>query len=138
MNLDAQVSAHFKAREFACHCGGRNAGCHIVILNGQLIRALEGLRARFYPMGLTIVDAYRCPQENARAEQASGQRVLPNSQHVVGTAADVPGRASLASVAGLKLFTGIGYQRDTGLVTHVDVRPGASVLRPVTWSYPLA
>jgi len=134
----SQLSPHFTLTEFSCHCGGKNQGCQksIPLEAKKLAEKLEIIRTKFYPKGLRIVDSYRCPIENARAESASGQRVLPNSWHVKGKAADIPPVIKHQDLIKLGLFTGVGWNKASGLVVHVDLRPG-DPKSPATWTYPL-
>lgn len=128
------ISAHFSAREFACRCGGTLPGCEKTKVLRSLVQSLEVYRTIVGP--LLIVSGYRCPQHNARVGGAS------NSQHLYGAAADVPAARSVASVAHLRQFAGIGYQHSTGLVVHVDRRDvsghnttGGSQSDPTEWVY---
>jgi len=134
----SQLSPHFTLTEFSCHCGGVNKGCQksIPLEARKLALKLEVVRSKFYPKGLRIVNSYRCPIENARAEKASGQKVLPNSLHVYGKAADIPPLVHHEDLLKLNLFTGVGWIKATGLVTHVDLRSG-DPKSPATWTYPL-
>lgn len=99
----------------------------------ELIRGLHRYRLMFGPT--SIVSAYRDVAYNRKIGS------VPNSQHVYGNAADIKAIASLASVRNLRVFSGIGYDRSTGRVRHVDVRhvgpntTGASVDNPTIWRY---
>jgi zinc D-Ala-D-Ala carboxypeptidase len=100
------LSPHFRAREFACkHCGWIKT--HRVLLAG-----LERIRPAG---GLSVVSGYRCPTHNRDIGGAT------NSQHIYGTAADIPPIYTLSQVRNMRLFSGIEYRRD-GRVYHVDVR----------------
>ena len=104
------LSAHFSRAEFACPC------CHIAKVDSALVQLLERIRAAHYPGGLRIVSGYRCPRHNAAVGGAS------ESQHMRGTAADIPPRMGIAEGKRLGAH-GIGSQDATGLVVHVDVGP---------------
>lgn len=115
------LSKHFDASEFACHCCGRGSDK----IAPKLIELLEQLRAKANAP-IHINCAYRCPKHNA---EVGG---VPNSQHVVGTAADIyiPALSfnkAQQLVASLN-FDGTGYYPplyDGGLwFIHVDVRNG--------------
>ncbi len=70
------ISLHFNDRELACrHCGVNH--CTLALLD-----ALESLR-RIAGSPVTIDDAYRCAIHNAAVH---GE---PNSEHVLGNAADI-------------------------------------------------
>lgn len=115
------LSEHFAANEFACHCGCGTGGDKI---HPRLIELLEQLRANIGGLPLHINSGYRCPSHNA----AVGG--VPNSQHALGTAADVARPAGLSFGAfqwyvDQLPFDGIGlYPGDMGDFIHVDVRNG--------------
>jgi len=118
--LGGLVSQHFRAREFACkHCGW-------IKVDRELLVQLEKLRSVAFPHGLSVVSGYRCQAHN---RDIGGAR---NSQHLQGTAADIPPDLSLNHVRSLKLFTGIEYRADDH-VYHVDVRRPGSVDDPVVF-----
>jgi uncharacterized protein YcbK (DUF882 family) len=88
----------------------------------RLTAHLEQLRAR-RGRPIRIVSGYRCPPHNRNVAGA------PDSQHMYGTAADLPlGAASVhdAEAAG---FIGIGTQGEWAV--HVDMRDGPQA----RWSY---
>lgn len=120
------LSAHFKAGEFACKCGGRYSACRRIWVTRTQLRALEVYRAKVGPTSL--VSGCRCPSHNKAVGGASA------SQHMAGKAADIPGALTTASVKALRVFTGIGYKSSTGRVVHVDTRPG-STSAPTVWAY---
>ena len=70
------LSKHFDASEFVCHCCGRGS------VDKRLIELLEELRAKA-GSPIHINCGYRCPKHNA---EVGG---VPNSQHALGTAADI-------------------------------------------------
>lgn len=107
-----KLSEHFDSSEFTCKCG-----CGEFWIVDKLIRLLEAMRAKC-GCPLIINSGYRCPEHNA----AVGG--VPNSQHVLGTAADVqlPDGMTvdeLANIAEECGADGIG-KYDWGV--HVDVR----------------
>lgn len=129
------ASNHFTFTELACkgsvsHRGCRRVRCHAELLHGlELIRRMQG------PMNLASV--YRCPVHNANVGGAS------LSQHVYGAGADIEPRLTFVQVLRLGVFSGIGVQRRTGKVRHVDVRhlsgsnpTGGTPARPTRWYYP--
>ena len=114
---DCRVSDNFRFIEFQCKCGGKYSSCRGIKLDPKLVNALELIRFDYYPTGLEIVSAYRCPGHNKAAGGAKA------SMHLTGKAADIP-----AKVSHKKDFPndihGIGYNRKDGKVRHVDTRPG--------------
>ena len=114
-------SEHFAKSEFTCHCCGRGANK----IHPRLIELLEELRAKA-GVPLHINCGYRCPAHNA---EVGG---VPNSQHVLGTAADITIPAISFSKAQQLVrsidFDGKGWYPpvdSSGLwFIHVDVRDG--------------
>jgi zinc D-Ala-D-Ala carboxypeptidase len=128
------ASPHFSFDEFSCRCGGRLPGCRRIVVQRQLLVALERYRASAGPTA--VLSGYRCPAHNKAVGGAS------SSQHLFGSAADVSYRRSWHDVAALQVFGGIGRSKRTGLVRHVDVRQvsghnttGASTAQPTVWDY---
>lgn len=125
-----KACAHFALREF------KSKGNGWIKVSRVLLRGLDIYRDRYGPT--FIVSAYRDPIHNRREGGAT------NSQHLYGGAVDIPPVASLDAVRNLRLFSGIGYDSDTRLVRHVDVRgqggiPATTIgtrLSPMTWDYP--
>ncbi len=115
-----RCAAFFTFREFKSKGNG-----WIKISRTHAFR-LDRLRERVGP--ISIISGYRDPAHNARVGGAS------RSEHMRGTATDIPQRWHVNMVRGLHLFTGIGYVGRTGLVAHVDSRPG-DPHRPTTWVY---
>lgn len=72
------TTEHFSESELSCHCCGRG----VDKISPRLLELLEALRANIGGP-IEISCAYRCPSHNA---EVGG---VPNSQHVLGTAADV-------------------------------------------------
>ena len=98
-----------------------------------LVRALDIYRERY---GATpIVSGFRDPIHNRKVDGA------PNSQHLYGNAADIPGVATVGAVRNLRLFSGIGFRKLDQLVVHVDVRhvgpntTGGTPEHPTVWQY---
>lgn len=116
------LSRHFSRSEFADHETGE------VVVDPRLIEALELLRSRV-GRPLRVISGYRSPAHNRAVHGA------PRSQHMAGTAADIPPYYATVAQAAAVGFTGIGMKRDprTGIdwATHVDVRRG----RPARWRY---
>lgn len=106
------LSDHFRANEFFCHCNV----CMDQIINIELVYKLEKLRAGL-GKPLVINSGYRCTRWNGI------QKGAPDSQHLLGRAADVYSLGSspvdLAYVAYRLGFTGIGVGEK---FTHLDVR----------------
>ena len=133
------LSANFSAAEATCHCGGRFAGCHRVLVLRELLQALEALRAR-HGGPISLQDIYRCPQYNATIPGSAS-----DSQHCYGTAADPVATLGLTTkfVRSLHVFSGIGSGARTGIVLHVDVRAAgphnvtnSTVSVHAVWTYP--
>lgn len=131
-------SPHFGFSEFACRCQRRHPACRGVLVVGELVDALEKLRAAFYPGGLYLASAYRCPDHNADPTVGGAAQ----SQHLYGTAADVGQIIPTAKVATERIFSGVGYGSRSGKVRHVDVRhagpnntTGSSPDHPAEWVY---
>ena len=145
VNLDVRVAPHFRLREFACKCGGRYKNCAIAYVHAGLAASLESLRNRYYATtGLTIVSGYRCRDYN-RSKAVNG---ASDSQHIYGCGADIPARVTFTVVKGMGIFSGIGIQQSSKLVTHVDIRhlgpknslgtdgkTKASPTNPAVWFY---
>lgn len=112
-----KLSTHFDKSEFACHhCG------HCTKINPRLLELLEQLRADIGNVPIHINSGYRCPTHNANVGG------VPNSQHVLGTAADlaVPSTMALDEfVEHVKQlpFDWVGIYPYSYFV-HVDVRNG--------------
>lgn len=66
------------------------------------------------PVG--VISGYRDPIHNRKVGGAK------DSQHLYGSGVDIPGVMTRDQVMALQLFSGIGVERATGLVVHVDVR----------------
>lgn len=112
------VSKYFKREETECHCG-----CGGNIVNPLLLKKLDELREMIGgPLELSC--AYRCEKHNAEIPGS-----VPNSQHVLGNAADVlvpdfdhcNTVDQLAWYAERVGFDGIGMYFEDEFV-HVDVR----------------
>lgn len=130
------ASAHFSFAEWRCQCGGRYAGCRLIVVHRALLIGLEALRAANYPNGMSVASGYRCPIHNAKAGGAT------NSQHLFGAACDVAYAASDLAVKRLRRFSGIGRSASTHKVRHVDVRhlsghntTGGTPDQPTIWNY---
>ena len=122
-----RCSQHFTFRSF------RSPGDGWIKLDRALVRGLEAYREAV-GAPIAILSGYRDAAWNA----VHGGP--PDSQHLHGTAADVEPAMTLGDVYALRVFSGIGYDPDTGLVHHVDVRHcgpdagGATVARPAIWA----
>lgn len=114
--LTGHLSAHFDAHEFACpHCG-------VALVRPQLVALLERIRS-IDNRPLRIVSGYRCPIHNRDVGGAE------NSQHMYGSAADLPGGRVTVAQALRAGAVGIGSKGDYAV--HVDVRDGARA----QWTY---
>lgn len=126
---DGRCSPHFKYSEFKSKGNGR------IKLNRALVLGLEELRGIVGPIG--ILSGYRDPHHNDVVVKA-----VPNSQHKYGNGMDPSGaRITVAQAKSVKRFSGIGIDRGTGLVRHLDVRhkgpntTNSSVENPAIWFY---
>lgn len=123
----ADLSAHFSFRDFACKCGGRYGECQRIWIRRRMVVRLEKLRGKVGP--ITLVSGCRCKRYNASISGA------PSSRHIVGDAVDLPPKWDASRIIGYRLFTGVGTGGRSGKAMHVDCRPG-SVYAPVRWFYP--
>jgi hypothetical protein len=125
---DLGCGRHFRFSEF------KSKGDGWISVNRVLVRSLDSYRERYGPSA--IISGYRDPAHTRKVAGA------PNSQHLYGNAADIPGVASVGAVKNLGLFSGIGVRKSDGRVVHVDVRhtgpntTGASPGNPAVWYYP--
>lgn len=114
-------SEHFSDAELACHhCGCLPDGG----IDDNLLGLLEDMRSEVGGP-LTLSCAYRCQKHN---DELPGS--VPNSQHVLGKAADVivPDGMSVDELADIAVACGadgVGRYYSSGFV-HVDVRAGRS------------
>lgn len=130
------ASKSFSFREFRCTCGGRYTGCALVRVHRDLLIGLEVVRD-LNDKPLSIVSGYRCQARNQAVGGAS------SSQHVLGAAADIVPVFKTLEIRRLRRFGGIGYQKASGKVRHVDVRhvsgnntTGGTPGQPTIWIYP--
>lgn len=118
-----KIGTYFDDYEFACSCGrhavddnGHNVLDHII--DKRLVDVLDAIRERLAVL-LYINSGYRYPEHNAEVGGVS------NSQHVLGTAADITYNGIdvdyLAQVAEECGADGIGKYYNQDFV-HVDVR----------------
>ena len=127
LGAGGRCGSHFAFREF------KSKGDGWIKVHRELVRALDRYRQRYGPT--TIVSGHRDLRHNQKVRGAK------NSQHLYGTAVDIPAVASVAAVERLGLFSGIGYRARDGMVVHVDVRhagvntTGGSPAAPTTWKY---
>ena len=125
-----RFSEHFAKSEFVCHCCGRGADK----IDPRLVELLEQLRAKA-GKSIHLNCAYRCPTHNAKVGG------VPNSQHVLGTAADITipeiGFERAHELVESIDFDGTGFYPplDSGgaWFIHVDVRDGGVGSHIVWW-----
>jgi predicted chitinase len=128
VEADGRCSEHFHFKEFA------SKGDGWIKVNRELVLGLEEYRA-LIGRPLSLVSAYRDPRHN---QVVGGAK---SSQHLHGNGVDIPAVMSAAAVRRLRRFSGIGIQRGTGLVRHVDVRhvgpntTGGTAHDPTIWFY---
>lgn len=122
-----------KCGEFFTFVEFKSKGDGWINVHRELVRGLNHYRFKFG--SVFIISGYRDVAYNRKIGS------VPNSQHVYGNAADIGQLASINAVRNLKKFSGIGYQRSTGKVRHVDVRhcgpntTGGTVVNPTIWAY---
>lgn len=110
-------SEHFSEGELSCHCCG---GFPENGIDDNLLSLLEDVR-NAVGEAITVNCVYRCPSHNA---EVGG---VPNSQHVLGTAADVDVTSlsisvdQLADIAVSLNADGVGRYDN---FVHMDVRDG--------------
>lgn len=114
----------------------RSHGDHWPRVNRTFCFAHEKYR-KLVGHGVDYASIYRDPRHN---DDVGGAK---SSQHLYGCAGDVTPEKSVQQVRSLGVYSGIGYQRSTGKVRHVDVRhagpnntTGASTRNPTIWEYP--
>jgi Peptidase M15 len=116
-----RASDHFTFREFACHCAQTLDGCEGIRINRAVVVSAEQTRASLYPSGLRVVSGYRCPRHNSAV---GGAR---SSRHLVGAALDVEPAATVADMAALNTWQGIGFSPSRHKVVHVDHRAETAI-----------
>lgn len=106
---------HFDMEEFACKCCGELPANG---MNPVLLEALDLLREE-YGKPIYVSSGWRCPSHNA----AVGG--VPDSQHVLGNAADIYVDGDYEEfynlVLDMELFDGVGHYPTQEFV-HVDMR----------------
>lgn len=139
---EPDLAPHFSFAEFACPCKGSCHGCRGIVVAGSLVDGAVLLRKMYYPDGLHIISAYRCPGKNEAVDGAS------SSMHLFGAGMDFAPRVSTAAMRKLGAFSGIGTNRRSGKASHADTRgmaratapvppnvTGGTVRVPTTWFY---
>ncbi len=110
------LSAHFSSDEFRCKGDGVDGHRpHRLQVHTHLVFHLEVLRELAGGAPLRIVSGHRCAWWN---EQVGG---AVDSQHVKGTAADIPVGYATVTEAETAGFAGVGGTEAWAI--HVDVRP---------------
>lgn len=108
-----QLSANFKAKEFAC-----TDGSDPIFIDTELVAVLQKIRT-YFGKSVTITSAYRTPTKN----KAVGGETY--SQHLYGRAADIKVKGvppkKVAAYAE-KLLQGKGGIGTYSTFTHIDVR----------------
>lgn len=107
------LSEHFSAREFACHCG-----CGGTNVQVNLIQALEEVRA-LVDTPIYITSGFRCEAHN---KAVGGAR---KSYHRHGVAADIRSNdlaALYLAVMKVPALKGVGIYLRPGGWLHVDTR----------------
>lgn len=128
LSANGKCSAYFTFREFASKGNGW------VKVASALAFGLDRYRERAGGP-VVVVSGYRDPARNSAAGGAT------NSQHLYGNACDLAPRLTVDQVRSLGVFSGVGWNRGSGLVAHVDVRhvgpntSGGTPANPTTWIY---
>lgn len=106
---------NFQIKEFAC-----NDGSDAIKIDSELVEKLQIMRS-YFGVAITINSGYRTSSHN---REVGGS---PNSQHLLGKAADIVVRGKsprvVAEFAKRIGFTGIGTYKN---FVHVDTRPTPS------------
>jgi len=113
LDMESQLSPHFKRGEFACHCG-----CGFATPDAELLQVLEIIRD-YFGEPVTINSACRCVDHN-RSEGGA-----LNSTHIMGIAADITVKnTSPAQVESflMEKFPDRYGRKGYKTFTHVDVR----------------
>lgn len=122
LNPTEKISPHFGVWEFKCKDNSR-----VIVLDKALVELLEIIRLH-YNKPLHINSGYRTVQYNASLKNSS-----PQSQHILGKAADI----WLNDISPKQLYSWLdsSYPNSLGIgiydtFVHVDVREGKS-----RWDY---
>jgi len=120
-----KLSANFSLWEVVCPCCGKSKHDNRLIIALEQLREL-GCEYRKEGTPITVLSGVRCSTWNSRCGG------VPQSQHLVGRAADIVMRGlhpyemeSLAEQVWLFSHGGIGVYPHRGFI-HVDVRLGGS------------
>lgn len=132
------MSANFSFVEFRCKCGDDGTpytSCDRIWVLRAHVRRLEAYRAKVNK-AIRIISGCRCTSHNRAVGGAT------KSQHLFGGASDIYGLVSLTTLRSYGIFAGLGYQRATNRVVHVDSRDltgnnttGGRPSNPTTWPY---
>ncbi len=120
LHHNGHVSRFFRFVEF------KSKGNGWIKMSRRHIWCMDRYRERFGPTA--VISGYRDPAHNRHVGGAT------RSRHMMGDACDVRPVATVAQVRELNLFTGIGFNANTGRVAHVDTRPG-DPRHPTIWKY---
>ncbi len=125
---DGRCSLNFSFKEFASKGNGW------IRVHRALVRGLEEYR-ELVGGPVVVVSGHRDQTHNRKV---GGTR---SSQHLYGNGVDLAPAQGANAVKRLGSFSGIGIQRATGLVRHVDVRhvgpntTGGTPRTPTIWIY---
>jgi uncharacterized protein YcbK (DUF882 family) len=114
LDMDAQLSPHFKRKEFLCQC----KKCNFAQPDSELLIALEQIRT-YFNKPVLITSACRCESHNAKVGGA------PDSAHKQGIAADIVVKD--VSPAEVQSIVSTWFAHCYGIgsyntFTHIDVR----------------
>ena len=115
---EMKLSPHFDSDEFKCKCG-----CGLSDIDAKLIVRLEKLRKLCGDKPLRVNSGHRCKEHNTSVGGS------PNSQHLLGKAADIRCPAGMtidqfADKAKRCDFGGLGIYKT---FLHLDVRNGRAL-----------
>lgn len=128
LDNEGRCSLSFKFKEFASKGNGW------IRVPRELVRGLEEYR-ELVGGPVVVVSGYRDKAHNTKVGGAK------SSQHLYGNAVDLNPAQGTSAVKKLARFSGIGIQRASGLVRHVDVRhlgpntTGGTPRNPTIWFY---
>ncbi len=113
---DEPLSPHYSLKEFRCRCD--HDACQATKVDMDLVDILEEIHG-FFGAPIKVTSGFRCAEHNAEIKGA------PNSQHLLGKAADIliPDHFHKAIHDRYHGRLGIGFYNNR---LHIDVRKGCA------------